>query len=195
MQDDKLPRPQQRFPDTIRDIKNSLIILNTLCRKAAQNGQVHPVYLDAISKRYATNIENCNSVSKLNQMPKELIRKYCMLVQKHSLKNYSSPIRDVINQITFNLNSDLTLETLAEQAGLNKSYLSSLFKKETGETLTNYVNARRIDHSIYLLNTTQLNIHDIASLCGINDLNYFTRLFKKIKQMTPSEYRNMVHSS
>lgn len=188
-----LPKPAQRFPDSVRDMKNGLIILNTLCRKAAQSGRIHPVYLDTISKKYATRIENCNSLQQLNGLNKEMLRKYCMLVQKHSLKNYSQPVQNVINEISFHLNGDLGLESLAELVSLNKSYLSSLFKKETGETLTNYVNRKRIDHSIYLLNTTNHNIQDIAMLCGISDLNYFTKLFKKMKHMTPSEYRNMVH--
>jgi AraC-like DNA-binding protein len=195
IQDGLFPNPKQRFPDTLRDTKNKLIIYNTLCRKAAENGDVHPIYLDDISRKYATLIENCNSVIKLNQFPKEMTRKYCMLVQQHSLKNYSLPIRTVMNQISFHLDSDLSLEALADLAGLNKSYLSSLFKKETGETLTNYVNTKRIDHSIYLLNTTKLNIHEISALCGIDDLNYFTKLFKRNKNMTPSEYRNMIHKS
>ncbi|MFR8131502.1 MAG: helix-turn-helix domain-containing protein [Lachnospira sp.] len=45
---------------------------------------------------------------------------------------------------------------------------------------------------MYLLNTTQSAIQDIAAQCGINDVNYFTKLFKKLKNMTPTQYREMV---
>ena len=81
---------------------------------------------------------------------------------------------------------------ISAEFALNSSYVSSLFKRETGSTLTNFVNNKRIEHAIYLLNTTKLPIQDIAVQCGITDVNYFTKLFKKIKNMTPSQYREMI---
>ena len=64
--------------------------------------------------------------------------------------------------------------------------------EELNSRLTNFVNNKRIEHAIYLLNTTKLPIQDIAVQCGITDVNYFTKLFKKIKNMTPSQYREMI---
>ena len=55
-----------RFADSIRDRKNLLIILNTLCRKAAQMAYVHPVHLDEISRKFAIKIENCTTIAQLN---------------------------------------------------------------------------------------------------------------------------------
>ena len=115
-----------------------------------------------------------------------------LLVQSHSLRTYSKPIQNIINYISFNLTADLSLNALSEEFMLNSSYLSTLFKKETGVTLTNFVNNKRIEHAIYLLNTTQSAIQDIAAQCGINDVNYFTKLFKKLKNMTPTQYREMI---
>ena len=179
----------QRFPDSVRDNKNILITLNTICRKAAEQGHVHPVYLDEISHEYAVKIENSTNIHQLTVIGKEMVRKYCLLVQLHSLKNYSQPIQKTINLIGFNLTSDLTLKSLAQKLSLNSSYLSALFKKETGTTLTEYVNARRIEHSIHLLDTTSLPIQEVATLSGIYSLNYFTKVFKKHIEMTPSAYR------
>lgn len=190
-----IPPLAQRFPDTIRDTKNKCVILNTLCRKAAQNGYVHPIYLDELSRKYAIQIEECTSSAQLNSLFNEIPRKYCMLVKSHSLKNYSKPIRDVMNKITLDLTDDLSLHALANELALNSSYLSNLFKKETGMTLTAYVNNKRIEHSIFLLNTTQRSIQNIAEMCGIPDVNYFTKLFKKIMNMTPTDYRNMIQGS
>ncbi|MDD3218102.1 MAG: AraC family transcriptional regulator [Lachnospiraceae bacterium] len=192
MEDNKLPSLKQRFSDSIRDKKNSLIILNTLCRKAAQAGHVHPVYLDEMFSKYTLKIESAGSQQQLNAIPREMFRKYCFLVQSHSLNGYSQPIQKAINLISFNLTDDLTLSALSEKLCLNSSYLSTLFKKETGMTLTHYVNSKRVEHAIYLLNTTTLPIQDIAGLCGISDLNYFTKVFKKNQNMTPTEYREML---
>lgn len=181
-----------RLADSIRDRKNFMIILNTLCRKAAQTAYVHPVHLDEISRKFAIKIEACTSIMQLEALESEMTRKYCLLVQSYSLRTYSKPVQNIINYISFNLTADLSLNALSEEFMLNSSYLSTLFKKETGVTLTNFVNNKRIEHAIYLLNTTQSAIQDIAVQCGINDVNYFTKLFKKLKNMTPTQYREMI---
>lgn len=181
-----------RLSDSIRDRKNFMIILNTICRKAAQTAYIHPVHLDEISRKFAIKIEDCTSIAQLEVLENEMTRKYCLLVQSYSLRAYSKPIQNIINYISFNLTADLSLNALSEEFMLNSSYLSTLFKKETGVTLTNFVNNKRIEHAIYLLNTTQSAIQDVAAQCGINDVNYFTKLFKKLKNMTPTQYREMI---
>ena len=70
---------------------------------------------------------------------------------------------------------------------MNASYLSTLFKKETGITLTEFVNRSRIDQAIFLLNTTDMQIQSVAQNCGIPDVNYFTKLFKRMIGKTPKE--------
>ena len=181
-----------RLSDSIRDRKNFMIILNTLCRKAAQSAYVHPIHLDEISRKFAIRIESCTTIAQLETLENEITRKYCLLVQSYSLRKYSKPVQNIINYISFNLTDDLSLNAISAEFALNSSYVSSLFKRETGSTLTNFVNNKRIEHAIYLLNTTKLPIQDIAVQCGITDVNYFTKLFKKIKNMTPSQYREMI---
>ena len=142
--------------------------------------------------KYRANLQLKLKTAQLEVLENEMTRKYCLLVQSYSLRAYSKPIQNIINYISFNLTADLSLNALSEEFMLNSSYLSTLFKKETGVTLTNFVNNKRIEHAIYLLNTTQSAIQDIAAQCGINDVNYFTKLFKKLKNMTPTQYREMI---
>lgn len=180
-----------RMADSLRDYKNYMVVLNTLLRKAAEQSAVHPVYLDQISTKFAKKIEALTSVTD-HALVREMLHKYCLLVRNYSVKGYSPVIQKVINQINLNLTSDLSLKTLSEMFSISAGYLSTLFKKETGMTLTDYVNKKRVEHAIFLLNTTQLQIQAIASYCGIGDINYFTRIFKKFSGMTPKKYRDLV---
>ena len=125
-------------------------------------------------------------------MMKEMVRKYCLLVKNHSMKGYSLLIRKVLTQIDYDLTADLGLKNLAAQLNVNPSYLSTLFKKETGSTLTEYVNQKRIEHAVFLLNSSNLQIQMIAQYSGIPDVNYFTKTFKKIIGITPKEYRDHI---
>lgn len=182
----------QRLADTIRDRKNYLIIFNTICRKAAQYGGVHPVYLDELSSRFAIQLETLHSISRLNALAGEMVYKYCLLVQNHSTRSYSPLIQKTVDFICLNLREDLSLCGIANRLSVNKSYLSTAFKRETGSTLTDFVTERRISHALYLLNTTDAPIQEIACDCGIADMSYFTKIFRQKKGMTPSHYRKLI---
>lgn len=183
---------EMRTDNPIRDLKNYGIIMNTLLRKAAEKAAVHPVQIHAISSQYARKLELITSHASYNNLTKEMVRKYCLLVKNHSLKCYSMLVRKVITDINYDLTADLSLKAEAALHNVNPSYLSTLFKKETGTTLTEYVNRKRIDHAIFLLNSTDMQVQTIATYCGIPDVNYFTKMFKKMIGKTPKEYRQMI---
>ena len=185
-------RISPRISNEIRNAQNSLIILNTLLRRAVQEAQVHPAHIDSLSAHFAKKIENTTRISELNGMSTEMSRKYCMLVYNYSLLGHSEMVRDALNYIDFNMQEDLTLNAIAERLCVNASYLSKQFKKENGKTLTDYVNEKRVQTSLKYLATTDLPIQEVAELVGILDENYYSRLFKKYQSMTPSKYRSMM---
>ena len=184
---------EQRTSNPLRDLKNYGIVLNTLLRKAVESAAVHPIHIDAISSQYAKKIESASSEITCITLYKEMVRKYCLLVKNHSLKGYSLLVRKVITKIDYDLTADLSLKVQAEYLNVNPSYLSTLFKKETGMTLTEYINRKRIENALLLLNSTDMQIQMIAQYCGITDVNYFTKTFKKIVGKTPKEYREMIN--
>ncbi len=183
---------EKRLTDPIRDIKNYCIILNTLLRKAAEQGSVHPLHIDSLSSRFARKIEQVTSPEGGQILQKEMIHKYCLLVKNHSMKGFSLLVQKVLTRIDSDLTADLSLNTQAKLLNVNASYLSTLFKKETGTTLTDYVNRKRIENAIFLLNSTNMQIQSIAQYCGISDVNYFTKIFKKYIGKTPKEYRSEI---
>ena len=78
----------------------------------------------------------------------------------------------------------ISLETVAQVVGLNKSYLSRLFKIRTGDTLVNYINQCRIRKAAELLKS-----YEIAEMVGYNNVEYFNQVFKKVMGVSPREYR------
>jgi AraC-like DNA-binding protein len=183
---------EERLTDSLRNRKNYLIILNTLLRKAAEYGEVHPYHIHILSSVFAQKIEELFSVESSIELQKEMILKYCLLVKEHSLKKYSSLIGKVITLISYDLSADLSLKHIAELMNVNASYLSAAFKKECGETLTEYVNRKRIEMATFILSHSNKQIQTIAEECGILDANYFIKLFKKQYGMTPTQYRERV---
>lgn len=183
---------EQRLADPVRNAKNYAIILNTLLRKATEEGGVHPIHIDKISSTFAKKIELQTSEKGISQLFKEMVRKYALTVKNHPLKGYSKMVRRVMIQVDTDLASDLSLSSQASLLNVNPNYLSTVFKKETGHTLTEYVTGKRIEHAVFLLNSTNMQIQTIAQYCGIPDICYFTKTFKKYIGKSPTEYRNEI---
>lgn len=99
-------------------------------------------------------------------------------------------VKNTIKYIDTHLSEPITLQMLAENAGMTPNYFSTLFKKISGITLWDYINSRRIDATMQLLKgEKQLNILEIATQCGFNNTANFNKIFKKVSGLTPKEYR------
>ena len=180
---------EMRGSSPLRSVKNYSIIMNTLLRKAAEDGGVHPVYLDRVSSDFARKIEETSVLSAFPNLMNEMFRSYCRLVRKHSIRKYSPAVQKAILLIDSDLSAPLTLSALAAAQGLSEGYLATIFKRETEKTVSEYVREKRMKHAAHLLTTTRLQIQTIALHCGIMDVQYFSKLFKKHTGKTPKEYR------
>ena len=180
---------EERLPDSLRNRKNYLIILNTLLRKAVEKGGVHPYHIHIFSSSYAKKIEEVLSIEESLNLQSEMIREYCLLVRHRSIKDYSFYVGKAMTLISYDLTADLTLKSIAEKLKVNSSYLSSLFSKECGCTLTSFVTDKRLEEAVRLLLTTNKTVLEISAECGFNDCHYFIRCFKKKTGLTPLIYR------
>lgn len=180
---------ERRTADPLRNSKNYCIIMNTLLRKAAEDGGVHPLHLDRISSDFATRIEELPTISEISNLMCEMFRAYCRLVRKHSVQKYSFAVQKAILLIDLDLSANITPSALADSLGVSLSYLCALFRRETGTTLSEHIRRRRIDHAKHLLKTTDLQVQTVALHCGIMDVQYFSKIFKKETGRTPKEYR------
>lgn len=179
----------KRLSDELRDTKNYLITANTLLRKAVEMAGIHPVYIDNYSNRVGSGLEALRTLRQCQTFLEEIIRGYCRLVREHRHRFRSPPVERILIYVEADLRTDLSLKTLAEYLGVNPSYLSSLFSRELGMSLTDYVNGRRIQLARELLISTSLPIKSIAQQCGLPDVHYFSRLFKRRTGTTPRAYR------
>ncbi|GLX67222.1 response regulator [Paenibacillus glycanilyticus] len=109
---------------------------------------------------------------------------------KQQANPYVNSIQQAIDYIEEHyLDSELTIKQVAEHIHLNPSYLSTLFKKETGETFTGFVTKLKLQKAQVLLRNTDLKISEICQTVGFDDSTYFSSVFKKHFQVSPSEFR------
>jgi len=119
-------------------------------------------------------------------------------LQKYKAESKSAPyqgsspmIKGAVIFINENYREKISLGSIAKELHISPSYLSMLFKQEVGVTITEYVNIVRIGKSRQLLAETSMSILDISALSGFEDQSYFSKIFKKISEVTPKEYRSI----
>ncbi len=98
-------------------------------------------------------------------------------------------IRDIKEYVKLHLDGDLRLQTVAEVVHLNATYLSQLFKSETGVNYSEYIADARMERARWLLAHTRLKIYDVARLSGHQSPKHFMLVFKQQNGMTAGEYR------
>lgn len=85
----------------------------------------------------------------------------------------------------------ISLNTLAEMIYINKYYLAKAFKQQYGLTISQYIQQKRITRAKHLLRFTDSSIEAVGAECGMEQPHYFSRIFKKVEGMSPSQYRGM----
>lgn len=115
------------------------------------------------------------------------LKEYTKVKNSFNIKN--NKVKKAIEYINSHYDKDLSLTDIAQEIGLNKSYLSRVFKEETGIALMQYINKCRIEKAIKYLKNTELKNYEIAELIGYQSVEYFNMTFKKFLGKSPSEFK------
>ena len=108
------------------------------------------------------------------------------------LSPLSSTTSKALSYLNEHYMDKITLRDLASRLFVSDSYLSKLFRQELGTSFTDYLNKNRVEHSIELMQTTDLSLLEISGMVGFEDQSYFTKVFKRITGETPRQYKARV---
>lgn len=98
-------------------------------------------------------------------------------------------VRKIVRYLLDNIETEISMNDLADRLYLSKNYLGELFKQETGITVAEFVNSAKVRRAGVLLLETELKWYEIAIKLGFNNIEYFTKIFKKKMGVTPQNYR------
>lgn len=109
-------------------------------------------------------------------------------VSENELVFYSQRMKDILDYIDQNIESKLSLNVLTDEFGVSTTSLNKLFKKEINTTVNDYINKAKINKSIELLKSEKYLIYEVAEMLGFSDYKYFSHVFKKYTNRTPTEF-------
>lgn len=179
--------------EPLRSIKNGMICLvAVLCRYAADLG-ANDERSYALSDYYINEIENSVTLSNWRELLVEIARHYMELVRTGREEHYSLTVSRAVRYIHQHLYEPCRLKDVAAALQVNPSYLSTLFKTETGSSLTHYVTKHKITEAQSLLLEDGHSINEIADLLGFGSISYFSKVFRSVNSCSPLEYLKNHH--
>ena len=141
-----------------------------------------------------SSFNKCTTPDELYAYFRVLVKNAEPFLQSGAAQRPDSKSGAVISQCIAQINaqyadSQFSLQMLAEQMRLNTSYLSTLFKKETGIGFVRYLNTLRVERAKQLLKNMSYRTNEVALLVGVENSRYFAKIFKEMTGLSPSEYR------
>lgn len=157
--------------------------IRTLCEL------VPPADIQPLVDRYRLARDSAGStLAGLEQRMLTLVREGATLVRDNSLSEGQAIIYKSLDYLRNRLDRNVTVSECAGHVHLSVSYYSSLFKKVTGMTFTQYATAERINRAKAMI-IGGMPVQDVAAAVGYEERRYFSEMFKKVTGMTPSEFR------
>jgi len=176
--------------DPIRNLKYHMVVLATMIARYCINGGMTPEESYSISDFYIMKTDRCRTEAELRKVHVEMIEGYTNRMRSIKLNGvYSKQIVHAVDYIMCRLHSRILLEDVADYLSINPSYLSRLFKSETGMSFSDYVNRLKTGEASSLLLYTEYSDLEISNLLGFSSQSYFIKVFSKYVGMTPKKYK------
>ena len=177
-------------PEYIKTFYWNLIYEINMIRISIKNLEVQDKDLSHdISSLYKL-IDNATQVKELQDLLEDVAMSVVHRINRYNKKNINQILQKAMDYICENYTMSITLNELAEHTYVSTYYLSRMFKKELGKNFVEYLNEVRIDKAKELLKDNKYKTYEVAELVGIQDPHYFSKIFKKYVNMTPTEYKD-----
>ncbi|PZT52880.1 helix-turn-helix transcriptional regulator [Paenibacillus silvae] len=174
----------------VRSQKNLAISLITLATRAAVEGGVFQEIAYNLSDLYILKLEELTDSKAVDDLMEDALLDFTKRVE-HSKKNkYSKPINICQDYIFNHLHERITIARLAERTSLHPNYLSNLFKKEVGISISQFMLKTKIEEAQNLLTYSNYSLAEIATLLNFNDQSYFAKVFKTYTGCTPKQFKD-----
>ena len=161
-----------------------------LATRAAIEGGVDVLNAYALSDVFLQRLAKSATAREIDEISNDVRVSFLNLVKEaNSVKNASYYVKRAKSYIKSNLNKHFKLEDIAAHVGLSKQYLSKLFSTKEGKNLTEYARQKRVDAAADMLRNTGKSIPEIATYLCFASQSYFGAVFKKLKGVTPLQYR------
>lgn len=163
------------------------VILGVTMSTALQYGLDSPSAMKLILN-HGSKFNSCKTIDELILCRNLMFLDFASKTHTATVKPYSKLVNQCISFILDNITSKLTVSSIAQHFGYSTSYLSSLFKKETGSSIKSFILRRKIEIAKSLLTSSNISIGDLSDYLSFSSYNHFSISFKKLTGINPKNY-------
>lgn len=180
----------------LQNLKYHLTITIALIARFCIDGGLSQSEAYNLSDYYIRQADEARTPEEISDIHNEMCIHYTKQMQSLQKSSITSKaVNTCINYIYENLHTRITLEVLASLTNLSAPYLSRLFKKETGYSVSEYIQTKKIETAKSMLVSSDYSIAEISASLAFPSQSYFTNVLKKDCGMTPKQYRTLNRSS
>ncbi len=176
----------------LQNVKYHFVVTAALIARYCIEGGMEHEAAYSLSDVYIQRVDKCTLIKQISQLHTEMSMDYTQRMKKlRKNRVFSKQIVECIDYIYSNLHKKILITELAQYTGLNPSYLSRLFKKETGITVSEYIQIKKIETAKNMLKYSSYLTSQISSILAFPNQSYFIEVFRKRTGMTPKKYQDM----
>ena len=148
-----------------------------------------------MSDFYIQKMDDIHTVQGVRNLHDEMVLDYTEKMRKIRRSDTNSRHINICKEYIYShIKERITIEDLADELGVSSSYLSRLFKKETGDSVSAYIRAQKIEMAKNLLHYSDYSMIDIANRLSFSSQSHFIQQFREYVGMTPKKYRDLNHT-
>ncbi len=183
-------------PNFTQNMKYHFAITTAMAARYCIQGGMELSAAYTLSDFYIQKADQCKSAKEVSDLHPIMCEDYALQMKKLRKKKVCSlAVANSIDYIYDHLHTRITIETLADHVHLNSSYLSRLFKKEMGISVSEYIQDKKIETARNMLIYSDYSISWISSTLAYPSQSYFTKVFHEKIGMTPTDYRSFYFRS
>lgn len=176
-------------PDQFELIRSRAVQLATMLAKIAAAVESTSGEERIYRREHIPALKAAQTLEQVDETLARMLHLYVDYAFDFNEIKHSDTVYRAMEYIRSNFGRKITLEEIASYVHLSGSHLSGTFHKETGQTISAYINHVRIEKSKQLLAATQTPIAEVAALCGFEDQSYFSRVFRQSTGVSPKRFR------
>lgn len=196
---------QERFLDSegvgvlsrnpITNLKYHFVITTAMVTRLCKQKGMELEQAFRMSDFYIQRLDDIHTVQGVRSLHDEMVLDYTEKMRKFSRSDTNSRHISVCKEYIYShIKERITVEDLADELGVSASYLSRLFKKETGDSVSAYIRAQKMEIAKNLLQYSDYSMIDIANRLSFSSQSHFIQQFRESVGMTPKKYRDLNHT-
>ncbi len=175
----------------LRNIKYHFLITVAMITRHCVDGGMELEQAYRLSDFYILKMDTCTSIQEVSELHDSMALDFTgkmLLLRKEYV--ISKPIVQCIDYVYKHMHNRITIHNLADDTGLSASYLSRLFKKELGISISDYIREKKIERAQNLLRYSDYSFIEISNYLAFSSQSHFIQTFEKYVGMTPKKYRD-----